>query len=326
MKWLETFEGREFLDTQLSQDISRLSGHRMALLAPGLDSEALYHEIETQVDRVTTTRTASPKKHRRVYDTTRILLQAAVLLLVAGVGIWFTLQQYSLDEQEREAMLEPERFETAEGQQLDIRLGDGSQIRLNEKSRLEVPATFTNENRYVILQGEAFFQVESDERSPFRIQSEGASVEVLGTEFSMNTAMGPAKEVVVAVREGRVALEHRESINGEGRAILRAGEIGILNWEHGSEASVHVENVGAANYLSWMNRRLQFQEMPLSQVCRQFYRIYGLNCQFQEEELKQLRLTTDISEFSMDRTLTIMAMSLDLEYELNGTNLVWRNQ
>lgn len=299
----------------------------MTLLAPGLNSEELFVEILEKISRSSKrTLPGQRKRYRRVYDTTRLLLQAAVILLVTGTGIWFALQQSSQDRFQRVALLEPYQFETAAGQQLDIRLRDGSRVRLNELSELIVPSDFSSGDRNVELHGEAFFQVESDERSPFRIQSEGANVEVLGTEFSVNTNMGPRREMVVAVTEGSVALHHELLPAGEDRVVLDVGEVGILDQHTGSRATIEVEHIGASNYLSWMNRRLQFQEMPLAKVCSQFYRIYSLECHFDEEEMKSLRLTTDISEFSLERTLTIMAMSLGLNYELKGETVYWQNQ
>lgn len=90
-----------------------------------------------------------------------------------------------------------------------IVLPDGSEIWLSENSMVEYPADFL-ENRTVNLWGEAYFAVKKNEKSPFRVNTGGLTVSVLGTEFLMRTDTGHG-QTEVALATGKVSVSHESS-------------------------------------------------------------------------------------------------------------------
>lgn len=71
------------------------------------------------------------------------------------------------------------------GQRAELTLSDGTKVWLNAKTTFSFPDHFNDHQRNVILDGEAYFDVAHNEKSPFVIQTEKYNVKVLGTEFNV---------------------------------------------------------------------------------------------------------------------------------------------
>jgi len=109
----------------------------------------------------------------------------------------------------------PVTVTTSPGQQATTILPDGSTVALNGASTLTYHRGFERwpfvdaRTRSVELRGEAYFQVEPRDR-PFRVESENAVVQVLGTAFTvraLRTGDTPSTDVVLET--GRVRVETR---------------------------------------------------------------------------------------------------------------------
>ena len=81
------------------------------------------------------------------------------------------------------------RLSTPRGMDFKVILPDGSEVWLNAESTIEFPTAFHDGLRQVRLQGEAYFKVAHDERSPFIVTSEQMNVRVLGTSFNFRTML-----------------------------------------------------------------------------------------------------------------------------------------
>jgi transmembrane sensor len=92
------------------------------------------------------------------------------------------------------------------GKTSELILPDGSRVWLNAGSRLIYPEFFADKNREVLLIGEAFFDVEHNEKQPFIVQTSDLRIKVLGTRF--NVSAYPSDHVIETVlTHGRVSLE-----------------------------------------------------------------------------------------------------------------------
>lgn len=113
---------------------------------------------------------------------------AAALALVIGIGGWWSGSATTA------------HYQTVRGQQLAVNLADGSSIRLNGATSLDV--TLAAGRRTVALQqGEAFFDVAHDARWPFEVAVGDVTARVLGTAFDLDRTGG---QVELGVYRGAV--------------------------------------------------------------------------------------------------------------------------
>jgi len=135
-------------------------------------------------------------------------------LAVAAAGICAALGLAYMSKSRAEV------FATPVGPPVEYSLSDGSTMKLNTDSRVEV--TYSKSARAVkLLQGEAFFTVKHDYSRPFTLLLGDGWVRDLGTQFNARLRQGAASVSVVtgAVEMGPGALYSRD-----GETTLHAGE------------------------------------------------------------------------------------------------------
>lgn len=238
-----------------------------------------------------------------------LMAAAGILFLVIAASIFVTLQLWE------EA--EPQIYTTSDVEQRIITLSDGSVVRLNRNSLLEVPADFRENSGTIRLRGEAFFDVVHDPSRPFEVHVDEAIVRVLGTSFSVKRG----EEVLVAVREGAVSLRHSE-LEERSAVTLRSGHLGVLSSDG---RQVSIEQTEIENYLSWMNGYLRFESMPFDQVVQQLERIYGIGYELEDPTICELLLTVYTERMEKEEVVETIALALDLEYRIieDGNRVVW---
>lgn len=101
--------------------------------------------------------------------------------------------------------------ETARGQDRAVRLPDGTTIRLNGATRLDIRYT-PNSRSVTLAAGEAYFDVTHDEDRPFEVSAGDANVRVLGTAFDVNRLGGRTD---LSVYRGAVRLAGRDDDRGQ---------------------------------------------------------------------------------------------------------------
>jgi transmembrane sensor len=105
-------------------------------------------------------------------------------------------------------------LQTSNGEQTQIRLPDGTVVYLNSASSLRYPASFTKlSKRTVELSGEGYFKVSKDKSHPFIVKTGKQDVEVLGTEFNINSY---ANEPVIRT----TLLEGSVKVSGENNVAI----------------------------------------------------------------------------------------------------------
>lgn len=153
-----------------------------------------------------------------------------------------------------------------EGGQKRIVLPDGSQVWVNSASTVSYNDDFSKE-RYIALEGEAFFSVMRDSLSPFRVKAGEMVVEVLGTEFSVKSRLDePTAEVVL--ESGSVKVE-----TPKGKPIqLSPNE--RLTFEVATSKTV-VDRIAAETVSNWRVTDLLFVDSSLEEALRKIAAYHG---------------------------------------------------
>lgn len=172
-------------------------------------------------------------------------------------------------------------------------LPDKSQVILNENSKLIFQKNLAGKRREVRLAGEGYFKVAKNPERPFVVQAGSAKVEVLGTEFDLETSEC-GNRVRIYVVEGRVRFS---SDNQE--VILVKGDTGIL--EGGNLVKGKIEN---EHFQSWRSGVLKFENAGLDEIVSalddHFIEIHSVNNRSKRSAIK---VTTSFNQQPLEEVI-----------------------
>lgn len=217
-------------------------------------------------------------------DGRTIALSASQAGIIAGKQITYTngaaVDQMDMAGIGSTALLS---LHTPRGGTYNIVLPDGTQVWLNAESTLKYPSQFSEGERVVELEGEAYFQVKTLYRPEgakvsFKVISKRQNVEVLGTQFNMSAYPEQLAGKTTLV-EGKVAIK-----SGEKSTFLAPNEQAIS-----MNGNTKVKQVNVKNYIAWREGKFSFDGKTFEETMSEIGRWYDLDVVYEngipEEEL-----------------------------------------
>jgi transmembrane sensor len=186
-----------------------------------------------------------------------------------------------------------------------IILPDKSKVFLNSNTYIKYTDKFGAGRREVYLKGEAYFEIAHNEDMPFIVNTNKATVKVLGTAFNVNTQLSD-KEIEVFVESGKVQLNQKS--RDENNLLIEPGFIGIL-----SKNTLNKSKNDDINYLAWKTRYLVFRETKLETVAKKLESVYNTHIIFENAETANCRLTTTFNNQSLDAILEVIKETFNLQ-------------
>lgn len=213
----------------------------------------------------------------------------------------------------------------ANGQQLSIKLTDGTVIQLNAGSTLTYPEKFLADKREVQLRGEAYFEVAPDAAKPFMIYTDDVRVKVIGTKFTVK-AYPENKEVKVAVIEGKVAVnptveKGKKEIVATSEAYLTQNEMVTIG--KGNQ-DLKISPFDKNDLLGWKNGILYFEKASFPQIVEQLERWYGVSIKVKAGMRMDSawRFSGKFENKSIDYILDVCRYPNHFSYELNDNEVI----
>lgn len=151
---------------------------------------------------------------------------AVILVIGGGAGYW--LYQNGNNQQMMVAVAN-------EGIVKEVILPDGTKVWLNNSATLKYPREFSEKERNVYLDGEAYFEVTKNRHKPFTVQSDAMRVRVLGTTFNFKSDKN-CRTAEATLIEGEIEVKGNKE---EGQIILARStrRIKQKQWPPDREAS-----------------------------------------------------------------------------------------
>lgn len=146
-----------------------------------------------------------------------------------------------------------------------LKLGDGTLVWVNAASSLRYPVHFSSTDRTVILQGEAYFEVEHEATRPFHVVAGGTNVEVLGTHFNVN-AYDSKDGIKTTLLQGRVKVGC-----AGGSKVISPGE-----QARSTDQRIEVKKVEVEMETAWVRGLFVFRNTTVPDLLAQLSRWYGV--------------------------------------------------
>jgi transmembrane sensor len=234
-----------------------------------------------------------------------VIKYAAVALLALLSGFYLhTIQRHEPAGMMRE-------LHSENGSISSVVLTDGSKIWLNANTTLKI----REEKRKVTatLSGEAYFDIRHDTGREFIVDLGKIKVKDLGTKFNISAYPEElfCRATLVA---GDITI-----LNTEGKAIkeLAVNQTFRFNQE---DSSFGIEELDPSIVTGWTSNKFVFIDKPLSEICREFEKWYGVSFRIDGEQLKQEKYTSVI------RRTTTVAQLLEMFKLTTGINYTLKNE
>lgn len=232
---------------------------------------------------------APPRKSSRVpgpfaFAGVRMFVAASLAVLCCALVLsWYILR--------------PEHYATEIGEQRSVLLDDGSLVTLNTASQIEVK--YSDHRRFVrLVRGEALFKVAHERERPFDVDTGGAVVRAVGTQFNVDRR---DDRTTVSVVEGKVQViaEPAENIAPASTGATTAEQPSQTEYLAAAQRLVLTESgmgrpepiADLAPVTAWTQRQLVFENESLGAVAAEFNRYNHQHIQIQSEQLRTQQVT-----------------------------------
>lgn len=265
------------------------------LVADELQAQELPSKDQAwqRLQRDMQTKNLSP---RRVALRHHAGIAATIALLLAATMIWVWRQT-------------PIQV-TAGAETLTLLLPDSSKVTLRAGSSLIYSRFFNHSTRRLKLEGEAFFEVQRNEKLPFVVQCGLAEVKVLGTSFLIETSGKDSTRLSVYTgltafyTAGKQAqLQH-----------LEAGESALLSSEGISRRPF------STGRQAWRAGFKKYNAAPLAEILSDWQHWHDLSVRCESLEMPDCRLTVELSTDDATASLELIAAVLGMRVEKQGHN------
>lgn len=201
------------------------------------------------------------------------------------------------------------------GGEYRLTLADGTQIWLNADTKLRFPVNFAVGERRVFLDGEAYFKVTRDTKRPFIVESPKQQVEVLGTEFCVNS-YSDNSEVLTTLVEGSVSVKADKRAKG---VVLIPGEQSRLNVDNGN---ITTQEVNINGEIAWKNGQFYFNKETLSEVVKKIERWYDIDLVVDKSAADMIVVGSIDRYESVLHVMDMLKLTGEMDYSIENQKII----
>ena len=208
------------------------------------------------------------------------------------------------------------RLTVQRGGEFTLTLGDGTVVWMNSDSKLKYPMQFSGNERRVILEGEAYFQVSADPLKPFIVETSCQEIKVLGTKF--NVSAYADETTVTTLVEGSVNLTYLTTL--EQHRLVPGEQVTVDPLTH----EFTVAQVDTGDVIAWTQGMFVFNDHTLEQVMRKLERWYDISVTYSDPGAKEIVFKGNLPRYSDLETLLSMIekiSSVRFETDRNHVNV-----
>ena len=187
-----------------------------------------------------------------------------------------------------------------------VTLADGTSVQLNSGSSLRVLG-----ERRVFLDGEGWFDVETDKEHPFYVETpSGISVKVTGTQFNLSNY----KEEDFKVLLVKGSIELKSAPKGTPLTVKPSEQVTV---KRGMASKEFANLQEKKNTTAWKEGVLVFDDKPLRDAIPMLERWYGVHISVESPALLDERLTGVFDTETIQEVMHVVALIHGFHYKID---------
>lgn len=245
-----------------------------------------------------------PKKTIRFHPSFR-WTAAAIFLLVLGYGT-LQLKKSKVPQSSYAGIKKASSHPLPKGVKRIV-LADGSTVILNKDSHLDYPETFGSNTREVYLRGEAYFDIQHDEKKPFLVHTGKLTTRVLGTAFNIKAKVNE-NDVEVTVSRGKVAVSDQQKTLA---VLLPDQKISY----HVNSSTAEKSSSNAKIATLWKEEDLVLNDIAMDQAINLLEERYGAEINLASDQISHCKFTAYfLNTTSLRQVLSVISKLNNLSY------------
>jgi len=284
--WLNNKTSDETLNNDFSEDditiLSKIKKYSAQLETPAFDEQKVLTNI-----------LSSPKQKVVHLNYNWIFKIAALFIIILGLYFSFTF-------------LSNTNFTAENGSETALILPDESEVILNSGSNLSYKKWNWENNRFIKLEGEAFFKVAKGKK--FEVNTTAGKVTVLGTQFNVKQRNNRFE---VTCYEGKVKVTHNDK-----NVILTKGMKTIFE----NDKNLDVQNT-YINQPEWINDEIVFYKENLNNIISEIERKYNVTIELNSNNNQQV-FSGNIPSNNINIALEILTKTYHLKIAKKTANKI----
>lgn len=199
------------------------------------------------------------------------------------------------------------------GGHFQLVLTDGTKVWLNSGSDISFPVPFTADDREVIINGEAYFEVAHEKDRPFIVHALNTRIDVLGTHFNIK-AYGDENQIHTTLLLGSVQVtKHSRNV------VLKPGQKSVTS---NDDSKIVVVEADLREALAWKTGVFVFNNASLSDIMRQISRLYDVEIEFRNDT-ENLKITGEVTRFhSVEKVLEMLELTGVVKFKLERRRII----
>lgn len=201
--------------------------------------------------------------------------------------------------------------DTASAESNTVSLPAGSLVYLNANSTLNYTGKLWKEERFLELEGEAFFEVTKGNR--FVVSTEHGIVEVLGTSFNVRVRN---ERMEVSCKTGKVSVTSPDK---------KSSQIITPGWKVVAQAGVVSKPVRVAvdQVDNWRDGDYDFESVQFTEVLEEFERQFNFRLEYNPEDpnIRNRVYNGYFSSKNMTEAIQMICQPMGLRYEINKSSI-----
>ena len=259
----------------------------------------LEDRIWENIDRVA--RNGGIPKKKAPWNNFKMVGIAATLLILIGIATFIFQGGGS-------------SIRTQAGETKTLVLEDGTKVHLNVASTLSVANKFDEGKREVFLDGEAFFDVVTNEKQPFTVKTKSSITRVLGTQFNLRAYKEGLE--LLTLKEGSVRYSTKNLTDKE-QIVLQPDEQALL-----MDGEIQSRSVKVSDYLGWMSNTLIFNNENLSEIAKTLERRFDVKIRIDDKELMAEPFKGKFENPVLEVVLTDLGFVMKFDYRREDGTII----
>jgi len=282
-------------------------------LSAGVGNNADQYHLEDAI-REFREKINEPKlQQKNNFSLNTFLKYAAIVILFLGLPI-----SYYFGTQKGTAQQSMTTITCAFGDKSTIVLPDSSKVWLNSGSKLIFNSDFKQEGRKVILEGEAYFSVSKDKKNPFRVETKGIDIEVLGTEFNLKAYPDDNLVSTTLVKGSlRICSNNQNTTIKPNQKLLFDKQTSKMTLKQLTDTS---------NDTDWKDGRLIFRNESLEELKPKLERWFDVDIVFEDEKVKHRRFTGVLERESILEVVSYFDLSNHITCRIHGNKVIIKSK